>query len=302
MPETRAITATRPAPGVRRIVHAQADPRRVLGVVVAVALAAGLVASGLVILLSGLNPDSVGQAAAGAPASVAGTDRSTTSAAAVTGGPTTAAQFAAAMAPPEGSGDVPAPGSDVSPVFPQSGPGLTVPGILFIASPAPDGSFDVVERVWLASGVSSLTLRPAPVGGAGRQFATATAGASDVRVRAGDQLIVLPQGTVGAETVVPVQNVARFELQYRLTDVTVRSTPSTAGRALAALGPLTALADQDLPVLTIVPGETVLGLYCPLLPFNQQSCGGQASTGSGAERELLARAALTTVQFNLPPA
>ena len=80
----------------------------------------------------------------------------------------------------------------------------------------------------------------------------------------------------------PVAAVDRFELRYRLSDVTVRSTPSTAGRALAAIGPLTGGVDNDLPVLFIVSGGTVLGLNCPLLPFSQQSCGSQVQ--SAAER------------------
>ena len=140
------------------------------------------------------------------------------------------------------------------------------------------------------SPVSVLTLRPAPVDRAGRQFASASAAATQVQVSAGDQPVVVPGAKVGARIDLPVAEVDQFELRYRLTDVTVRSTPSTAGRALAAIGPLTGGVDDDLPVLFIVSGGTVLGLNCPLLPLSQQSCGSRVA--DGAERR--ARTALAS--------
>jgi hypothetical protein len=186
--------------------------------------------------------------------------------------------------------------------LPQTGPGITEPGIILIASPAPDGSFDVLERIRLPSRVSVLTLRPAPVDEAGRQFGSASAAATQVQVSAGDQPVVVPGARVDASVDLPVPEVDQFELRYRLTDVTVRSTPSTAGRALAAIGPLTGGVEGDLPVLFIVSGGTVLGLNCPLLPLSQQSCGSRTQTAIGVEREVPWRLALTLVQFDLPPA
>ena len=99
-----------------------------------------------------------------------------------------------------------------------------------------------------------------------------------------------------------VGQVDRFDLRYRLTDVTVLSTPSTSGRALAALGPLTGGMDQNLPALIIAAGDSGLGLSCPLLPLSEQSCGSRLDNGPGFRRELHSGLALTTVQFNLPSA
>jgi len=198
-------------------------------------------------------------------------------------------------------GSVPAALAGPTPApLPRTGPGVTQPGILLIASPASDGSFDVLERIRLVSPVSVLTLRPAPVDRAGGQFASASAAATQVQVSAGDQPVVVPGAKVGARIDLPVAAVDHFELRYRLTDVTVRSTPSTAGRALAAIGPLTGGVDDDFPVLFIVSGSTILGLNCPLLPLSQQSCGTRVATAPSIERELPWRLALTTVQFNLP--
>ncbi len=186
--------------------------------------------------------------------------------------------------------------------LPATGPGVTEPGILLIASPAADGSFDVLEQVRLSGPVSVLTLRPAPVQRAGQQFASASAAATRIEVSAGDQPVVVPGGTVGSPIDLPVADADRFELRYRLGDVTVRSTPSTDGRALAAIGPLTGGVDDDFPVLVIVPGGTVLGLSCPLLPLSQQACGSRVQSDRALQRELPWSLALTSVQFNVPPA
>jgi len=99
---------------------------------------------------------------------------------------------------------------------------------------------------------------------------------------------------------VPVPPADHFELHYRLTDVTVRSTPSTAGRALAVIGPLTGGLDPELPVLFVVSGGSVLAVNCPLLPFAEQSCGSRVQAGTGLQRELPWRLALGSVQLNLP--
>ncbi len=147
--------------------------------------------------------------------------------------------------------------------------------------------------------VSVLQLRPALVDRAGRQFASASATATDVQVSAGDQPVLVPGGTVGTPVSLQVPSGDRFALRYRLTGVTVRSIPSTAGRALAAIGPLTGGADE-LPVMFMIAGETILGLNCPLLPLDRQSCGSGAAPGLHLESALPLRSALATLQFNLP--
>jgi hypothetical protein len=261
-----------PATGPKHAVSTRSGIRRIVGL----AVLAGLAATAFVIV-SRMNSATPERAAPEAPS--------------------TSVQ----SAPPTNAGSVWATLTAAPPgLLPQTGPGITLPGILLMASPASDGSFDVLERIRLVSPVSVLTLRPAPVDRAGRQFASASAAATQVQVIAGDQPVVVPGAKVGARIDLPVAKVDHFELRYRLTDVTVQSTPSTAGRALAAIGPLTGGVDDDLPVLFIVSGSTILGLNCPLLPLSQQSCGSRVAAAPSLERELPWRLAVTTVQFNLP--
>ena len=186
--------------------------------------------------------------------------------------------------------------------MPESGPGITQPGIFLLAWPAADGSFEVIERVRPVGTVSTVTLRPASVDPAGQQFAAASAAATQVRLSAGGQDVPVPGAEVGATTAVAVGQVDRFDLHYRLTDIAVVSTPSKSGRALAALAPLTGGMNQDLPVLIVAAGDSVLGLSCPLLSLPEQSCGSRLDNGPGFQRELPSRLALTTVQFNVPSA
>ena len=271
-----------------------------VAVMAVVAVVAGLAAGSLVI--RGLNSAAPDRAATDAPATSVSTSEVPVTPA---GSPArVAANSALPAVDPEPSatiGSTPATVADApSALLPQVGPGLTEPGILLIVTPASDGSFDVVERIRMANAVSALTLRPALVAQAGAQFATATAAAELVQVSAGDQPVVVPEAKVGGPLTLTVADVDHFEVRYRLTDVTVRSTPSTAGRALAAIGPLTDGVGADHPVHVIAAGPTVLGLNCPLLPLSQQSCGRRLPTGPGVERELPWSLALTTVQFDLP--
>ncbi len=277
--------------------HAASTTRRGLRRIVGLAVLAGLVAATFVIV-SRMNPATKDRAETEAPSTSSNPRESqATKAPGRSTVPTDSVQSAPSMT----VGSVPAALAGPTPaLLPRMGPGVTQPGILLIASPASEGSFDVLERIRLVSPVSVLTLLPAPVDRAGGQFASASAAATQVQVSAGDQPVVVPGAKVGARIDLPVAAVDHFELRYRLTDVTVRSTPSTAGRALAAIGPLTGGVDDDFPVLFIVSGSTILGLNCPLLPISQQSCGTRVATAPSIERELPWRLALTTVQFNLP--
>jgi len=282
-----------PEPEPRHTAAARVRSRRVVGVAV-LAVVVGLVASGF--LIRGLAPATPEPTAAQGQSTAAGAPQATTPAAgSPTRTPTTSTQTA--VAPTGAVSTFPGPSPAT---LPQTGPGVTEPGILLVASPESDGSFDVLELVRLGSPVTALTLRPAPVDRAGQQFASVVATATAVQVSAGDQPVVVPAATVDSTTSLPVPDVDHFELRYRLTGVTVRSTPSTAGRALAAIGPLTGGVDDDLPVHVIASGDTVLGLNCPMLPLSQQSCGGHVPTGPSIEHEMPWHLAVTTVQFNLP--
>ena len=273
-----------------------------MAVAAVVVLAAGLAAGGFVVTgsLNTATPDRAGVEAPSTPSNSPTESPTTTASAGFATHPATTSAQSADTAWSATVGSLTATFMDLPPApLPETAPGLTEPGILLMAWPASDGSFDVVERIRLVNAVSVLTLRPAPVDRAGRQFTSVSA--TQVQVRAVDQTVIVSGAEVDAAMDLPVAEVDRFEMRYRLTGVTVRSAPSPTGRALAAIGPLTGGVDDELPVQFMVAGATVLGLNCPLLPLSQQSCGSRGQTG-GFERELPWRLALTTVQFNEPPA
>ena len=200
--------------------HAASTTRRGLRRIVGLAVLVGLVAAAFVIV-SRLNPATPDRAE----------DPSTSSSpweslATMPPGRSTVPTTSVRSAPSMTVGSVPATLTSRAPApLPRTGPGVTQPGILLIASPASDGSFDVLELIRLTSPVSVLTLRPAPVDRAGRQFASASAAATQVQVSAGDEPVVVPGAQVGARIDLPVADVDHFELHYRLTDV-----PSKAPR------------------------------------------------------------------------
>ena len=60
-----------------------------------------------------------------------------------------------------------------------------------------------------------------------------------LKVKAGGRSIKMPNATVRRDRVLPITKPADlFELRYRLRGTTVVNTPSSAGRALGAVGPL----------------------------------------------------------------
>ena len=76
-----------------------------------------------------------------------------------------------------------------------NGPGRTQPGILLVASPLPDGSFDVAELVLLSTPTSTVRLGPPRLAQAG-SFSRAKPIASHVQVSAGDQPVRVPDSRV----------------------------------------------------------------------------------------------------------
>jgi hypothetical protein len=205
-------------------------------------------------------------------------------------------------APPSAGSVGPTPGSgatarrDAAP-----GPGGSAVGIYLTATPAADGSFDVAESVVLPSPVSVLQLRVPPVGDGGSVFTSVHARATDVHVSASSQPVTVPDAEIGADVDLPLTAAAtKFELRYRLTGVTIRSPGSMAGRALAALGPLTSGVPPDLPVATAVPGRTVLNLRCPHLPLGEQACSAGSDGNLRVNRTLPWRQSVVVVQLDLP--
>lgn len=182
-----------------------------------------------------------------------------------------------------------------------NGPGTTVPGVLLIARPASDGSFDVSEMVRLAGPTSTLTLAPPDVTSAGRGFERVRPVASSVKLSTGEEVAVLPKGRVTKPTeVVFATPATRFEARYRLSGVAVRSRPAPPGRALAAVGPLVGGIPADLPVKVVVEGGFVRNLVCPRLPLMEQGCAAGSAPRFRVDRTLAWRTALVLAQLDLP--
>ena len=78
----------------------------------------------------------------------------------------------------------------------------------------------------------------------------------------------------------------------------MRSVPSTRGRALAALTPLSQ-AEPGTPVVVTTSGESVLNLACPLLRANEVSCSDGVRGRMAVRDPLPDSAALVVVQLDL---
>jgi hypothetical protein len=170
-----------------------------------------------------------------------------------------------------------------------------------MASPLRDGSFDVAELVILPAPVNSVRLAPPKLTLAGSRFARLKPVASQVQMSADDQPVIVPKGRVESSLdIALVEPAKRMELRYKLAEVTVRSMPSRAGRALAALSPLAA-GSPRLRVAMMVPGSTVLNIQCPTRRgISEQACAAGRVPHLRAKGELPLSRAVIIVQFNLP--
>jgi hypothetical protein len=182
-----------------------------------------------------------------------------------------------------------------------NGPGTTEPGILLMASPLRDGSFDIAEIVLLHTPTSSIWLGPPELALAGSRFAKAKPVASQIQVSAGNQPVLVPGGRVNRRTnlalAVPAK---RIELRYNLSGTTIRSIPSRAGRALTAISPLVEGIPKTLPVALRISGSTVLNIGCPALRLREQACSSGSPPHLLVNRKLPWRSAVIVVQFDLP--
>ena len=181
------------------------------------------------------------------------------------------------------------------------GPGTTEPGVLLMASPLSDGSFEIAEIVLLTAPTSSIRLGPPKLTLAGSPFAKAQPIASQVQVSAGNQPVMVPGGRVKQRTDLALNAPAKqIELRYNLSGVTVRSIPSRAGRALAAISPLVASVPNGLPVALMVSGSTVLNIECPVLRLRARACSIGRPPRLRVKPKLPWSSAVIVVQFDLP--
>jgi len=171
-----------------------------------------------------------------------------------------------------------------------------------MASPLPDGSFDVAEIVLLTTPSSALRVGPPRLADAGSRFSRAKPVASQVQVSAGDQPVLVPGGRVKQQLDLALSAPAkRIELRYHLSGITVRSVPSRAGRALSAISPIVEGLPKDFPVAMLVGGSTVLNIECPTLRrVRDQACSAGRPPNLRVSRKLPWSGAVIVVQFDLP--
>ena len=170
-----------------------------------------------------------------------------------------------------------------------------------MASPLPDGSFDVAEIVLLSTPTSSLRVGPPRLAHTGSRFSGAKPVASQVQVSAGDQPVLVPGGRVKQHVDLALSAPAkRIELRYHLSGITVRSVPSRAGRALTAISPLVESVPKSFPVAMLVSGSTVLNIECPILRLREQACSTGQPPNLRVGQKLPWSGAVIVVQFDLP--
>lgn len=182
------------------------------------------------------------------------------------------------------------------------GPGTTQPGILLVASPLPDGSFDVAEIVLLSTPTSSVRLGAPRLAQAGSRFSRAKPVASQVQLSADDQPVIVPGSRVTQRVDLVLTTPARrIELRYRLSGITERSLPSRAGRALTAISPLVEGVPNDFDVAMLVRGSTVHNIACPIIRnLGKQACSTGRPPNLRVNRNLPWSGAVIVVQFDLP--
>jgi hypothetical protein len=180
-----------------------------------------------------------------------------------------------------------------------SGPGITEPGVHLSVAPLRDGSLDVSERVILPSVLTRLPLRPPDVAAAGQSFRRAHPVATSVQLTVDGQPVPVDGGTVARQLVVVVGRPASvLELRYVLGGSTMRSAPSTAGRALAAIAPLVPVGNA--PVVVTTTGKAVINLSCPQLAGHARSCSGGVRGAMAVRTSLRGDRALVLLQLDLP--
>ncbi len=156
-----------------------------------------------------------------------------------------------------------------------AGPGQTEPGALVRATPAADGSLEVVERVRFAEPVTELSLGPPLTKGVMAKSLPNDVEVADLQVQADDAIVDIGvRSLTKARTIELPAEASTVVMRYRLTGATVRSIPSTPGRALAVLPPITRPATLgSTPFVIELSGAQVTNVLCPGLPTAAQLCG-----------------------------
>lgn len=177
------------------------------------------------------------------------------------------------------------------------------PRVSMLITPTSNGEFEIVETVVAGQPMTSLTLRPTEINELAGVFAQAVPAATAVEIQADSRRVEVPNGRVSGPVTLPLGDpVQKLELRYLLSGVTVRSTPSKAGRALGAVGPMVSGLSDDLPVSFEMRGSSVRNIRCPHLPPSQQACATGAAPRLRVGQPLPGRDAEVILQLDLPVA
>jgi hypothetical protein len=181
------------------------------------------------------------------------------------------------------------------------GPGGQEPGVRLVATVRPGRVFEVIETVRLAAPVTRVTLTPPDLSEASSRLRSTHPVATAVVIRADDQPAVRPpRSRVGRATTIELgYPTDRFEIRYRLHGSIRFNEPSSAGRALGAVAPLTRRLPPDAPVAVAVHGTAVQNLGCVALPPDQQACIDGEPPTARVNQNLPYRAAVVQVQLDL---
>lgn len=182
-----------------------------------------------------------------------------------------------------------------------TGPGVTEPGIRISTTITADGTLQVSERVRVAAEIGRLELAPPDLTLAGDEFNGAYPSATQLRLAVGGQPMALTFSALTApRAIVLGLPVHTYELRYVLVGASVRSAPSKAGRALAALGPVSQSLPPPSPVVLVTRGKAVRNLSCPLLSGNEVACSDGVRGVMSVREPLPLRSALVILQLDLP--
>jgi len=181
--------------------------------------------------------------------------------------------------------------------------GITEPGIDLRFSARADGGFDVSERIILRAPRPRIRLTPPGHAAAGVAFANSRARVRSLQIQTADGQPLAPErlGTFSGATTIPLgAATSALVLRYQLDGTSVRSVPSTAGRALAFIRPLTADVDPTLPVRVSADGPGTLNLSCPQLPVDRRACAQGTAPELRGGTAMTAAESVVVVQLNLP--
>jgi len=142
-------------------------------------------------------------------------------------------------------------------------------GLAFTAAVLSPSTIEVVETVrWPDGGPATIGLELSEEAASAGGLAIAlrpTIESLQVSVDGSPVLVTPREGSANSWVITPPTGAAPsvMEVRYLLDGAIVRSVPSTPGRALAVLTPISTGAIGDLPITMAISTASVLTVYCP---------------------------------------